>query len=305
MYDRMVNRANYPIIASLSHTSPHPGLSQPFPRDYNQAIRQAQQATKTALQDGATLIEVEFPSATLSSVPGDAEGVNEMNFSLNYLRQYLRVFQPQATTTRIFFPDEKELQVAQEGINNIDPNAGSWTQDAVFSQTNFILDFLSKPNGFLDLGLSLGGVDVAGRVQPTDKTYIIAYPHFDPREMIAVEELWQKAAKESNRPIIVFNGELDRIRSGYYPSLFYPKIGKLAKNFIPLFETAYYIHNFKGAGGGILFRSYPGDWQVLVRGSSSNRDTTEVVHTQATMPSLKEVALDILPKAQRARKRVF
>lgn len=36
-------------------------------------------------------------------------------------------------------------------------------------------------------------------------------------EMIAVEELWEGAAKDSGRPIIVFNGELDRIRSGYYP----------------------------------------------------------------------------------------
>ena len=27
-------------------------------------------------------------------------------------------------------------------------------------------------------------------------------------------------------------------------------MGKLAKEFIPLFEQALYIHNFKGAGGG-------------------------------------------------------
>lgn len=46
-------------------------------------------------------------------------------------------------------------------------------------------------------------------------------------------------------------GELDRVRSGYYPSLFYPKVGKLAKTFIPQFTTAYYIHNFKGSRGGV------------------------------------------------------
>jgi hypothetical protein len=38
-------------------------------------------------------------------------------------------------------------------------------------------------------------------------------------------------------------GELDRIRSGYYPKFFYPKLGKLAENFIPKFEQAYYIHS--------------------------------------------------------------
>jgi hypothetical protein len=53
--------------------------------------------------------------------------------------------------------------------------------------------------------------------------------------------------------------------SGYYPAFFYPKIGKLAKNFLPGFDQAYYIHNFKGAKGGVLFRAYPGPWQVSAR----------------------------------------
>ena len=68
--------------------------------------------------------------------------------------------------------------------------------------------------------------------------------------MIAVDELYQKVAKAAKRPIVVFNGELDRIRSGYYPPFVYPKLGKLAKSFIPHFESAYYIYNFKGTRGG-------------------------------------------------------
>lgn len=133
-------------------------------------------------------------------------------------------------------------------------------------------------------------------------------------------------------------------RSGYYPPLFYPKIGALAKEFIPLFTQAFYLHNFKGGGGGenffgarqcgmectgtcaalstfascvaagigpryldllpvcllpawlpcagALFRVYPEPWQVLRR----DRGGLRVVHTQEEMPSLKEVALDILPR---------
>jgi hypothetical protein len=46
--------------------------------DYNEAIRQAQDSVKAALADGATLLEVEFPTASLASVPGDEEGANEM-----------------------------------------------------------------------------------------------------------------------------------------------------------------------------------------------------------------------------------
>lgn len=37
--------------------------------------------------------------------------------------------------------------------------------------------------------------------------------------MLAVEELWKDSAGPSNRPVIVFNGEMDRIRSGCEPPL--------------------------------------------------------------------------------------
>ncbi len=38
---------------------------------------------------------------------GDAEGANEMSYSMSFLRQFCRIFQDQAGTTRIFFPDDK------------------------------------------------------------------------------------------------------------------------------------------------------------------------------------------------------
>lgn len=112
----------------------------------------------------------------------------------------------------------------------------------------------------MDLGLDLSGFSPASLTAPTDALFVAAYPHFDPREMMAVEKLWLNAAKKTDGdiPIITFNAELDRIRTGYYPSLFYPGVGRLAKEMLPLFERAYYIHNFKGAGGGALFRCYPG-----------------------------------------------
>lgn len=38
---------------------------------------------------------------------GDAEGANEMSYSMGYLRQFCRPFQQDAAATRIFFPDKK------------------------------------------------------------------------------------------------------------------------------------------------------------------------------------------------------
>ncbi|KAH0470888.1 hypothetical protein IEQ34_000611 [Dendrobium chrysotoxum] len=79
----------------------------------------------------------------------------------------------------------------------------------------------------------------------------------------------------------------------HYPSFFYPKLASLTKTFLPKLETVYYIHNFKGRNGGTLFRSYPGAWQVLRK----QGDTFICLHQQEEMPSLKEVALEILPSA--------
>lgn len=209
-----------------------------------------------------------------------------MTYSMGYLRQFCRSFQQNAAATRIFFPDKKEMEVAKTG-KGIEEESGP-----VFDVTKFQLDYLTTPSGLLDIGIDFSKVDITTRARRTDELYIIAYPHFNVNEMIAVDELYQKIAKDASCPIIVFNGELDRIRSGYYPALFFPKLGKLAKSFIPNFESAYYIHNFKGSRGGVLFRAYPDPWQVLRR----HGDRLELVHTQDTMPGLKDVALNILPR---------
>eukprot|EP00887_Chlorella_sp_A99_P002073 scaffold21.g2073.t1 len=136
-------------------------------------------------------------------------------------------------------------------------------------------------------------------VRPEDKLLVAAYPYFNVNEMLAVEELFQQAVRRRGRAIVVFNGELDRIRSGYYPAVFYPKVAALNRTLLPSCQTAYYIKNFKGTRPGTLFRAYPGPWQVFRRGLSS-ADGTALVHSQETMPSLKEVALEILPKSDKA-----
>lgn len=40
-------------------------------------------------------------------------------------------------------------------------------------------------------------------------------------------ELWMGKAKAAGIPMIIFNGEMDRIRGGYFPALFYPSLAKV------------------------------------------------------------------------------
>lgn len=204
----------------------------------------------------------------------------------------------------------------------MDPSSGSAELSPVFNNSRFQLDFLMKPTGLMDFGIDLNKTPMAGKIKDTDKIFIAAYPHFNVdgtlfppcillepfSEILYVEELW-RALKDGTKSIVVFNGELDRIRSGYYPSFFYPKIGKISKSFIPRFTQVYYIHNFKGSRPGrfsfhfheknvvgVLFRVYPEPWQVLKRDTFYD-DQFELIQTLDQMPSLKEVALNILPRS--------
>lgn len=49
-------------------------------------------------------------------------------------------------------------------------------------------------------------------------------------------------------------------------------------------------------GAGALFRAYPGPWQVLRR-NPVNEDDMRVVWTGDKRPTLKQVALEILPNS--------
>lgn len=167
------------------------------------------------------------------------------------------------------------------------------------------------PSLLMDLGIDIHKKPVADRITPSDRVFVVGYPHFNVDEILYVEELWSDLEKKNeSRPIVIFNGELDRLRSGYYPGLFYPKISKISKSFIPKFTQSYYIHNFKGQhpgeasyfryGGylilGALFRRYPEPWQILKR-DRRELDQLVLIETADQMPSLKEIALNILPES--------
>ncbi|XP_027361054.1 protein LOW PSII ACCUMULATION 3, chloroplastic isoform X2 [Abrus precatorius] len=255
------------------------GIDVPFPTDYTQLLEQARVAVELAMKDNTQLMEIEFPTAGLGSVPGDGEGGIEMTESMQLIREFCDRFisSEKASRTRIFFPEASEVDFARQ---------------SAFSGSSFKLDYLTKPSFFEDFGF-VEKVKMSDRVKTGDELFLVAYPYFNVNEMLVVEELYKEAVLNTERKLIIFNGELDRIRSGYYPPFFYPKLAALTKTFLPMMETVYYIHNFKGRNGGTLFRCYPGPWKVLRRVGSSNKYVC--LHQQNSMPSLKEVALEILP----------
>jgi hypothetical protein len=140
---------------------------------------------------------------------------------------------------------------------------------------------------------------VEGRTSPTDARFVVAYPTMNIDEMVETADLYDAAAAPTGRPIVIVNGELERIRSGYYPAWWSRTEMARLREFTPLFTQVYYIHNFKGSTPAVLFRAYPGPFQVLLNTGEGGFVT---VWTGNTFPGLRAVALDILPAALAARR---
>eukprot|EP00798_Chlamydomonas_sp_ICE-L_P010012 gene10012-7898_t len=205
---------------TLTHASSNEASIMTFPSSYGQAVRQAQICSQAALADGLKLLEVEFPPTTLTSVAGDGEGQNEMNDSMTYLRSYVSAFRndPGSDATRVYFPDSTELAVAMSGQTS-DFVAGRTDLAPLFDDSNLCFGYLTKQTvawAALGVNFSFDKWSCADLAKDSDKLFVVAYPSFNPREeMSAVRDLYEKKAEAAGIPIIIFNGELDRLRGGY------------------------------------------------------------------------------------------
>ena len=86
-------------------------------------------------------------------------------------------------------------------------------------------------------------------VEDGEDLFVVAYPSFNPREELgATARLWAEKGGEKNSAaaLITFNAELDRLRGGgYYAPLFFPELAALSRDFVPQFDAAFYLRNFK------------------------------------------------------------
>lgn len=85
---------------------------------------------------------------------------------------------------------------------------------------------------------------------------LAANPGFNVSEWFALEKVGAKT-------LIILNADFDRIRSAYYPRIFYPGLWKAKKRFLEDFEETFYFKNLPD--GGALLREFPGPWTVFYR----------------------------------------
>jgi len=191
-----------------------------------------QRCLQAAIRDGKKVIELEVPTTDRFK---DAALNQIYQANTLYARELVRMFL-QPSELCMVFPDPSEARIAFEEYG---------------SQVPFSLSSLSKPK------------EQDERVNK----YLVMHPVFDVREYIQMDELYLSQVAPRDAAMIVFNGDLFKMRSGgiggYYPDFFFPKLAQVRKRFMPLVETAYYLRVFRGPPVGALYREYPGPWQIL------------------------------------------
>jgi len=58
--------------------------------------------------------------------------------------------------------------------------------------------------------------------------------------------------------MVIINGALDKLRGGYYPAVFFPKLAASVDRFFKKFESVFYLKPLCDKGAyGWLYRVYP------------------------------------------------
>jgi len=196
-------------------------------------LRRASDGTKQLLKDGSKLVEVEFPA----NRKNDLSLAETQDTNLQFAMDFVTIFENEKKNLWVVLPDKNEVYRAR-------PRFG---ESLPFTLT------------------SIGGLmDAKPDVQPT--LMVVVSPGFNIDEYI---NLVKVVAQAGMPPVVVINGNLDRLRNGYYPGIFYPGLARVSKEFYSRAEQALYLSPIAVGGvrfGAWLARAAPGPWEVLVRG---------------------------------------
>lgn len=217
-----------------------------LPNSFDDIRLRAATSIKRALSAEIALIEVQFPS-----VPNlNTAALNQL---LDANRQHARIIlsrlKPEDYSGGLtaLFPDNGEATLA----------AKAWREN---------------------LPCAIGSLSSHESSENSEGVVVCVNPGFNVSEWFSMQSL-------SSKFIVSLNGDLDRIRSGYYPRIFYPKLYKTRTEFLVNFQEVFYLKPL--ADGGMLFREYPKDWVLYYKPLSEQKSV--VLWQGETRPEFKEV----------------
>ncbi|CAI5511750.1 unnamed protein product [Closterium sp. Naga37s-1] len=283
------NAARVVRASAAAEADPAAGVAEYKPRSYDELVADAARAVQSALADGLTRIEVDFPPlpSGKAGYEGSSEEYIEANIQLA-LALIRRLHAATATTAKIVLPDGPEkrrcsrrFKAALDMTNGVslgcledDPvaapgQAGTTQPSSAGGGGGGGGGFFSALKNALDLdfgGQETGEWAAAG---PSD-VYVIT--NASCQELPAVQTYLEKLPPAT--PVLLFNLELDTLRADLGLLGFPPK--DLHYRFLSTFRPVFYLRprdysksvavspfilNYSGA----LFRMYPAPWQVMVK----------------------------------------
>lgn len=212
-------------------------LSTKDPSVYLSSIlRTSVESTKACIKDNIKFIEIAFPEIRKS----DLSVTESLNTNRAFVKEYVKSFSSYGKNVWVLFPDNKELKLA----------ADIWGTNNPFTLTS--LNGASK--------------EIMNREDAKPEVMIAVNPGFN------VEEWIELANINTDSIVIVINGNLDRLRNGYYPSIFYPGLTKVTNNYYKKFIQAYFIQSIAVSGdsyGSWLTKIYSENWKLLIKSQNN------------------------------------
>jgi hypothetical protein len=296
---RTTKKSADPPPRSLS-LSPLPGGISPFEKSLSRNVdvqadfrKMAKRAIDAAIGDGVRRIEIEFPPLIGGrggkSQFDDFDNVQELDRNKEWTMLLAPMFlgdrEYQGGKTWLIFPDLKECELAkgewagkryrEATFTTIEAVASHCLADAGGAGAGYdapwgssLVSGISRMMGGAggDAGL-LGDRAALDPIVEGVNTPAALWLVVQPGNGGPVED-WVNVEKMSgarpDTPVVIVNGALDKVRGGFYPAVFFPKLARTVDRFYTKFESVFYVKPFSDKGVyGWLYRVYPEPWQVV------------------------------------------
>lgn len=286
---------------------------------------------EAAIADGVRRVEIEFPPLIGGDQSknqfDDFDNIQELDRNKDWTMQFVPNFLGKVGygegKTWLVFPDLKECEIARKEWAGKQYNLATFT--TIEATTNFLLgdgSYDAPWGSSLVSGVSklIGGESgdagllgdesaldtlVEGENAPAKIYFVIQPGNGGPVEdWVNCEKIYD--ASSDSTVMVIINGALNKVRGGYYPGVFFPKLAATVDRFFQKFESVFYLKPLTDKGVyGWLYRVYPEPWQVVLQTTTKKNGELQVdntvVHTSDERPDYN-TALKILVNANAQRK---
>jgi len=283
-----------------------------------QLRKKALSAFTAAKRDKLRLVEIDFPPLLGEGKTqfDDFDNAQEMDKN----RDWCVEFMPSLSGEDIWFllPDVKEVEICKEEwtgqryreaakYTTIEKVTDEYASDYTKPWGATIAAAVQSATGTENMLGNVGSLDDISRDTPPTLHLICQPGNGGPVEDWINCELLHNACPSDTTISLIVNGALDKVRDGYYPALFFPKLAATVDRFYKKAESILFLKPISDKGVyGWLYRVYPEPWQVVLQTVKTGRNNKQfventVVSVSKERPSYAEAVQKLVQGAAAAQ----